>query len=168
MPNVAAACRVVGISRQLAYVRRAEDPEFRDSWVEAVDVSIDLMEQIAHRRATTGEARTVVSTRRRRELNAEGVLVVVAEETTETVETHVSDSLLVTMLKAHRPDRYRERVDHRHSGDQDNPVAIEAVYRRPHEERVKDLLRIAREQGLDVIEGTARPALPPADEAAGE
>lgn len=41
--------------------------------------------------------------------------------------TTVSDTLLIFLLKAHRPERYRERYDHQHSGKGGGPVVLQIV-----------------------------------------
>jgi DNA-binding phage protein len=139
MPNVSSAARTAGISRAMVYLERKENPEFRAAWDEAVDVGVDLLEQVAHTRATTGEARRVLRTITR---TVDGQVV----ERTEWVEesVRVSDAMLTLLLKAHRPEVYRERVDHRHVGPGDGPIEIE-VNRRPTRERILELVRIAGE-----------------------
>lgn len=37
-------------------------------------------------------------------------------------ETEFSDSLLTTLLKGNNPEKFRERIDQRHSNDPDNPL----------------------------------------------
>jgi hypothetical protein len=155
MPNVSAAARIVGVNYSYAYETRRADAVFAAAWQEAIDVAVDLLERIAHQRATTGEPRVSRRTRRKRELNAAGAMVLVEEETVEVEEQHVSDALLQFLLKAHRPDKFRERIDHRVSGG-DAPVQIEEVYRIPARDRVAGLLELARQHEIaEVIEGTA-------------
>lgn len=156
IPNVSAAVRIVGINYSYAYEARSKDAEFAAAWEEAVNVACDLLEQIAHRRATSGEARRSTRTRRKREANSQGAMVLVEEETTEIEETHISDTLLQFLLKAHRPEKYRERVDHRHSGGDGGPVVIDEIYRRPTRERMLGLLELAHKHELPVIEGNGR------------
>lgn len=151
MPNVAAACRVVGISRSVVYERAQLDPVFRDGWREAVDIGTDLVERIAHQRATTGheveETRRVVE----RGLNEAGELIVVKEVTTTITRNEVSDSLMALMLKGLRPGRWRDQVEH-HIGPADGLDNVQVVgpeddgiHRRPTPERARELARIALE-----------------------
>lgn len=62
-----------GIHRNTAYFERQRDPEFAKEWADALDRGVDMLEDVAKKRAYEG-----------------------------------SDTLLIFLLKAHRPDRYRE------------------------------------------------------------
>lgn len=53
LPNVSAAARAAGISRTAAYAWRDEDAEFAEAWNDAVEESIDALEQVAWERAET-------------------------------------------------------------------------------------------------------------------
>ncbi len=46
-PNVTVACRAAQISRQQAYRVRGDDPQFAALWQEALDKSVDELEQRA-------------------------------------------------------------------------------------------------------------------------
>jgi hypothetical protein len=54
MPNVSAACRVAGVTREEAYEAAQQDAKFRKAWHVAIEAGIEHMEQIAHQRATGG------------------------------------------------------------------------------------------------------------------
>jgi hypothetical protein len=151
MPNVAAACRVAGIHRSVVYRRAQSDPEFREGWREAVEISFDLMERIAHQRATTGHE--VEETRRRvkRQANEAGELVVVEEETVTTTRNEVSDQLMAFLLRGYRNRRFREQVEHHHGPADDLDVVQQVgpeddgIHRKPTPERARELARIALE-----------------------
>jgi len=96
---VARACKAIGISRETAYRWRREDPDFEKGWDRALEVGITALEDEAHRRAFRGVPE-------RHYKNGELV---------DTTRKY-SDTLAIFLLKAHRPDRYRERVDVAHSG----------------------------------------------------
>lgn len=153
MPNVAAACRVAGISRNRPYEWAKQDPEFRAAWDEAREIGVDLLERIAHQRATVGEERRTV--RRREKRDASGKVIEVEEIVEEFV--HVSDGILQTLLKAYRPEKFRERVDHRHSGTgEDGAIVVDEIERRPTRERILGLIKLANELEVPaVIDGTA-------------
>lgn len=51
VPNVSAASRAAGFGRSAAYQWRNEDPEFALEWDEAIEESIDSLEQVAFERA---------------------------------------------------------------------------------------------------------------------
>lgn len=45
LPNVARACRRVGVSAVCAYEHRKNDEEFREAWDEAIQVSVAELEE---------------------------------------------------------------------------------------------------------------------------
>lgn len=97
--NVTEACRHAKMSRTGAYQRRERDKAFGALWDEAVEISTDLLEKEARRRAVTGwdepvfhDGKKVGSIRK------------------------YSDRMLEILLKGHRPEKFRERVDLKHSG----------------------------------------------------
>jgi len=92
--SVAAACRSIGLSRQQCYEYREQDADFAAEWDAAVEHGTDLLEDVALRRATAGTQRNVYFGGR-----------VVGQD----VEHH--DTLLIFLLKARRPEKYRERFD---------------------------------------------------------
>lgn len=70
---VTQAAADAGIDRNAAYYERQRDPVFADEWRDALDRGVDMLEDVAKKRAFEG-----------------------------------SDTLLIFLLKAHRPDKYRE------------------------------------------------------------
>jgi hypothetical protein len=70
---VTQAAAEAGIHRNTAYFERQNDPVFAKEWQEALDRGVDMLEDVAKKRAYDG-----------------------------------SDTLLIFLLKAHRPERYRE------------------------------------------------------------
>ena len=98
--NVYEACRLTPCRRNWAYEERDVDPAFAEAWKEALDVGIEKLELGARKRALHGVKEPVYH---------QGVVV-----------GHVrkySDTLTIFLLKAHRPEVYRERVDVRHGGE---------------------------------------------------
>lgn len=156
MPNASLAARAAGVSRGHAYDVRTgrrgfKDEAFAEAWAEAIDISVEMAEAVARTRALRGEPRTV--TRTRRVTDEHGNLV--TEEITTEETHHISDTLLIFLLKAHKPEMYRERYDVRHSGADGGPVQVEMneIYRRPTAERMRELIQLARELEEPVIEG---------------
>ena len=96
---VARACEAVGITRQTAYRWREEDPEFRDAWDKALEVGITALEDEAHRRAFEGVDEPVFH----------------LGQQTSSMKKY-SDTLAIFLLNAHRPERFRENVNHNHMG----------------------------------------------------
>lgn len=98
--NVAYASKVVGISRQTLYKHRKNDKTFEADWDDAIDFAMDNLEGEAYRRAHEGTAKPVFY---------KGDLCGHVQE--------FSDGLTQFLMKAHRPEKYRERVDLKHTGD---------------------------------------------------
>lgn len=90
--NVGRACEAANISRSTAYKWREEDQEFAAAWEQAVENAIDRLEEEAWRRAFEGADRPVIY----------------KGEITETFKEH-SDRLMECLLRANRPEKYRER-----------------------------------------------------------
>ena len=92
--NVTVAARAVGITLGTAYKHRREDALFAERWQEALDEAVDMLEHEAHRRAFHGVDEPVYY---------QGLEVGAVRK--------YSDSLTMFLLKAHRPDKYRERSE---------------------------------------------------------
>lgn len=96
--NVTAAARAAGIDRSTAYRYRNKDTaparEFAAAWDDALEEAIDSLEAEAWRRARDGVDHPVIY---------EG-------EITDTYKKY-SDTLLIFLLKANRPQKYRDNID---------------------------------------------------------
>lgn len=99
-PNVTAACRAAKISRQTVYRVRKEEPEFEEQWNDALAQSLDDAEGEMYRRAVKGTLKPIYQ----------------GGERVGTVREY-SDTLLIFMLKSHRPDIYRETIRNEQIGD---------------------------------------------------
>ena len=110
--NVSEAARRAGISRRRAYDVRDVDPVFAAAWKDAVETAIDTLEAEAWRRGKEGWDEPVFY-RGESQRDAEGKPVTIRK---------YSDRMLELLLKAHRPEKYRERFDHT-VGD-DRPVTV--------------------------------------------
>jgi len=104
-PNVSAAARSAKVSRQTVYRVREEEPEFAAAWDEALAISLDDAEGELYRRAVKGTVKPVFQG---------GVQVGGVRE--------YSDTLLIFMLKAHKPEVYRETVRNELSGKDGGPI----------------------------------------------
>ena len=110
--NVAEACRVAGITRPTAYTWKNKDTPkgeaFRERWEEALDSAVQLLELELRRRAYEG--------------NEEPVFFQGKE--IATVRKY-SDVLGMFLLKAHRPDVYRDNYRRlEHTGPGGGPVML--------------------------------------------
>lgn len=92
--SVRRAVKVAGVDLTLPYHRRKTDEVFRQAWREAVDIGTEFLEQEAARRAYHGTLRPVFQ---------KGTCVGHVRE--------YSDTLMIFLLKARRPEVYREGVE---------------------------------------------------------
>lgn len=97
---VAAACAQVGIGRTTAYEARQRDETFAVAWADVEEQTTERMEREAYRRAVEGTTKPVYQG---------GKEVGAIQE--------YSDTLLIFMLKARRPEKYRDNVKVEHTGN---------------------------------------------------
>lgn len=91
--NVTQSCEAAGVLRKTVYAARQNDPEFAAAWEHAYQQSIDALVREARRRAIEGYDRPIFQG---------------GKEVGRVRE--YSDSLLLAMLKAGRPEEYGDRV----------------------------------------------------------
>lgn len=91
--NVMLAAEAVGFSRSRIYERRQADPDFATAWDETEQEAADRLEAEAWRRAVQGTEEPIYQ---------KGQLVGYARR-------H-SDGLLIHLLKAHKPAKYRDKT----------------------------------------------------------
>lgn len=103
--SVMHAVKVAKIARSAAYKARDADPEFAASWAEAEQIGVELMEAEARRRAVEGCKRPVFYKGKQC-----GAIL------------EYSDTLLIFLLKAHKPEKYRERSQVEHTGKNGGPI----------------------------------------------
>jgi hypothetical protein len=95
---VTVAAAVAGVTRARAYQVRKEDPVFAAAWDEAEEKAADVLEAEARRRAVLGVPEPLVSAGK----------VVRDDDGQPIAIRRYSDTLLLALLRAHRPPR-RER-----------------------------------------------------------
>lgn len=93
---IGSACRAAGVSRSAVYVWRQNDEQFADAYTEALADAHDTIEAEAHRRAVEGV------TRQRALGSGENMQII--------EELVYSDSLILALLKAKKPDEFAERT----------------------------------------------------------
>ncbi|MDE3023579.1 MAG: terminase [Pseudomonadota bacterium] len=103
--NVAKAAKKIGLSRSRVYELRDVDKKFADEWNEAIETGIDNLEEEARRRAYNGTLKPVFY---------QGSKCGSVRE--------YSDTLMVVLLKAHRPEKYKERVQNEVTGKNGEPL----------------------------------------------
>jgi hypothetical protein len=105
-PNVTGAAKAAGIKRDAAYDAYHADPAFAADWESAINAALDIAEGELYRRAVKGIKRPATIAGRR-----------------ELITEH-SDTLLIFLLKSHRPGIYRETLRQEHSGPGGGPIPI--------------------------------------------
>lgn len=123
---VSEACRMIGIARSTAYLERQRNEEFAVAWADVEERATERLESEAFRRAHDGVSKMVVS--------AGQVL---------GQEQVYSDGLLQFLLKAKRPERYRDRVDVAHSGQVKKDVHVRVDLGKLNEEQLAQLVEIS-------------------------
>ncbi len=99
--NITKAAKATRVDRSTVYARRESDPEFEKAMLAAQEEAVDLLEEEARRRAADGSVKPVFY---------QGKQVATVRE--------YSDTLLIVLLKANRPEKYRERADITSGGEQ--------------------------------------------------
>lgn len=114
--NVTAAAKKAKLSRTQLYNKRNNDPAFAEAWAAAESLGVSALEDEARRRGYDGWLEPVWHKGKR----------------CGTVRKF-SDTLLIVLLKAHMPGKYREKLALEHSGGIDLIAAIEEGRRRVNE-----------------------------------
>lgn len=134
---MARAATAAGWSRQSAYNYRRDYLDFADEWEQAVEAGTDLLEDEALRRAMAGD--------RRYAFDRNGDPLLHPETGEPYYEKQYSDTLLIVMLKARRPEKYAARAQLEHSGrvEQSLPdvltTAIDKIYGKNDNEKGEEI-----------------------------
>lgn len=123
--NVKEACAAVGVGRSTVYDRRLRDTEFAIAWVEAEDQSHDTLEREAWRRAAEGVEEPVFQ----------------GGKQVGAIRKY-SDTLLIFLLKARRPEKYRDNHRVEHTGADGGPIMVE-----DRSASLDDVARLLRDAG---------------------
>lgn len=127
--NVTLAARAAGISRMRAYQVREAEPDFAKLWDAALQEGMDILEHEAHRRAFRGTDKPLTHQGQftylyapRKDKDGEDILDELTgtpkmfpvldangDHKVATVKEY-SDTLTIFLLKAHRPERFRENT----------------------------------------------------------
>lgn len=97
--NVSEAARAANMGRRTAYEWRDADEAFAADWDDAEQEAADKLEREAWRRAVEGTDKPVTF---------QGAITATYKE--------YSDRMLEILLKAHRPDKFTDRLKTEHSG----------------------------------------------------
>ena len=129
--NVRLAASNADVARQVVYRARDSSATFRAEWDEALEEARELLEAEARRRASIGVDEPVFY---------KGKVV-----------GHIrkySDNLLMFLLKAHWPEKFRDNYAVEHSGPGGGPVEVEAKTEhifQPTQEAWDEVVRIRTE-----------------------
>lgn len=106
--NVTESCRIAGCGRTTVHEWRRDEPDFAAAWDDALDAATDALEFAARQRAVDGIEEYVVSM---------GQIVRDPETGKPLKQKKYSDALTALLLKAHRPERFRERHEVKQTGN---------------------------------------------------
>ena len=134
---VTVAAGVAGVTRARAYQVRKADPAFAAAWEDAEEKAADALEAEAWRRAVVGIAEPLVSAGK----------VVRDDDGKPLAIRRYSDTLLITLLRAHRPGRFKDR----------------SVVEHDISDRVAERLEAARLRALDALTAPVIDATPEPD-----
>lgn len=108
--NVARSAEAAGIARSAVYKARTSDEKFAEAWDEAEEKGVDSLVEEAVRRAKDGVEKPIYQN---------GVRV-------GQVQVY-SDTLLIFLLKCHRPTKYRETFRQEVSGPDGGPIEFSSA-----------------------------------------
>ena len=114
MGNVTRACQAAGVGRRTVYDWQEQDEAFVQAFRQAEIESTEVLEAEAFRRAHDGVARELP-------------IFYQGEVVGSRVERQYSDVLLIFLLKARNPAKYRERVQMQHANADGGRLPLGAV-----------------------------------------
>lgn len=105
VPNISRAARIAGVTYRWARQCFTNDPDFAEEWAEAMDIAVERLEEAAFKRAV-GEGRQYKFNKKGQPLRfPEG-----HPQAGKPYYEHVaSDAMTTLLLKAHRPEKYKDR-----------------------------------------------------------
>lgn len=107
-PNITEAAKAVGCHRSSHYEWLKSDPDYAERFRDAMDEGLDTIEKAAIDLATGKLSKKIVSAGK-----------VLGEEPV------YSERMIEMLLRAHRPDRYRDRSSHEITGKDGGAVRVE-------------------------------------------
>ena len=140
-PNITNACQIARISPSYVYQQRKENPEFREKFEECMALGVQAVEDMALQRAFKGYEKGIYY---------QGNKV--------ATEYEPSDRLAEFVLKAHKPEKYRENATTFNIGANSLVAVLSGMPRSDVLEQSEELKQLEAK----VIDGTteARPASP--------
>lgn len=130
---VKVACKAAGISRQTFKNWRDNDPEFAAQLPDAEEDRNDTLEYAAYSQAVEGipsyvvsqghivyKEKPVLDEHGNPKLDKDGRVIFTRTE--PIIERKYAPSVLITLLKANMPEKYKERVSNEHTGKDGGPI----------------------------------------------
>lgn len=140
-PVIVTACKRAGVSRSRAYTVRGENPDFAAAWQAALEDGIDEVEQAAIEVALTGDEEMTCKYR------PDGSL----ESCTLRRWRSRGHQDRALILKANRPEKYRDRYEVRHTDsselDRDIQQLVEDLNLKPVDKGAGHPEKMAGEPG---------------------
>lgn len=153
--HVSDAAKAIGVVRSTVYLWRDKNEGFAATWDDAVEEGTDRLEQEAFRRAHDG---TVEPVYYQGKLVKEHELDETGAPTGRTVNAGVrkySDTLMIFLLKARRPEKYRERSNVELTGKDGAPLN---QYSAATTEELAALAKAITNRDSGTDDGTGTPA----------
>lgn len=110
------ACFAASISRSRVYELRSAAPDFAAAWDEALEDATDTLEQEARRRAIQGVQRY--------KFDKHGNALKNPVTGEYYVEHEYSDTLLIRLLEANRPEKFKPRSQIEHTGKDGGAILV--------------------------------------------
>jgi hypothetical protein len=129
--NISRACREVKIDRSTVYSWQEDDDEFASGYRIAEIEATERLEEAAYERAING-------------VTQETPIYFRGQAIDSVVKTEYSDTLLIFLLKARAPEKYRDRVDVTTNG------AVQSEAQRIAEKYGKTVDEVVRAAGLAI------------------
>lgn len=117
--NITRVCREIKLNRRTVYLWQETDDTFAAEFRQAEIEATETLEAEAHRRAVEGLRRLKFD---------KGVAVLDPATGEPYTELEYSDTLLIFLLKARAPEKYREKYDGPGAGDQSMKVVDREAY----------------------------------------
>lgn len=128
--NVSTSARAAGITPWTAYDHRKKDEKFASEWEDAIQEACDYLENECRRRAVDGVEKPVFY---------QGKQCGSVQE--------YSDTLLIFLLKAHRPEKFRD--NYKVTVSEDVPPKVKVDYSKLSVEELETLQQIMEKAGAE-------------------
>lgn len=139
--NVSRACRAINLHRATLYVWKEHDTDFMLEYEQAEVEATEALESAAYERAVNGVVQETPIFHRGQQIDT-------------VVKTEYSDTLLIFLLKARNPDKYRETIKTQGtvSGPNGGPVEVRQEL---GQDSLSAVIAAAEKAAIDALYGVA-------------